>query len=300
MSTGSVPGYRCRVSESLRLLLTRRWIGLSIFALLVVGGFGVMSHWQWDRAHRDEAADAAASDPAAVPIGQLLTGSVALDPTDYGRSVTVTGSYDPASQRLVPRGSTYFVIAALHPSSGGPAVPVVRGSAAHLPVSAPPTGEVTVTGRLQPYDGDPGVQPSDADLPAGQAARIAASALVPVMGADLAGGWVALSQQSPQTTTAQGPGAALPVITPAYSTVAGHGGLLWQNTTYAVQWVMFAGFVVFMWVRWFRDELVLADPENPGADPDADADPECDAEPAMQSEPGPESDTERNEVRSAT
>ncbi|MEO6821901.1 MAG: SURF1 family protein, partial [Candidatus Nanopelagicales bacterium] len=245
------------MSESLRLLLTRRWIGLSLFALLVLGGFGVMSHWQWERAHRDEASDAASSDPAAVPLGQLLPGSAALDPAAYGRSVTVTGTYEPATQRLVPRGSTYFVITALHPSTGGPAVPVVRGTAARPSAPAPPTGAVTVTGRLQPYDGDPGVQPSDADLPAGQVARIAASALAPVMGPDLAGGWVALSHQSPspQTAGAQSPGATLPVITPAYSTAAGSGGLLWQNTTYAIQWVMFAGFVVFMWVRWFRDEL---------------------------------------------
>ncbi|HEY7858939.1 MAG TPA: SURF1 family protein [Candidatus Nanopelagicales bacterium] len=245
--------------ETLRLLLTPRWIGLSLFALLVVGGFGLMSHWQWDRAHRDEASDAAASDPAAVPIGQLLPGSVALDPTAYGRAVTVTGKYDPATQRLVPRGSTYFVITALHPSTGGPAVPVVRGSTAHPSAPAPPTGEVTVTGRLQPYDGDPGVQPSDADLPAGQAARIAASALVPIMGPDLTGGWVALSHQS---SSPQSPGSALPVITPAYSTAASSGGLLWQNTTYAVQWVMFAGFVVFMWVRWFRDALITSEPRS--------------------------------------
>ena len=31
--------------------------------------------------------------------------------------------------------------------------------------------------------------------------------------------------------------------------------LRWQNATYAVQWVLFAAFVAFLWQRWFRDEL---------------------------------------------
>lgn len=269
------------VPDPLRLLLTPRWIGLTLFALFVVAAFGVLSHWQWDRAHRDETAATAASAPAPVPLPQLLPGSAPLDAAAYGRAVTVSGSYDQATQRLVPRGSTYFVIAALHPAAGGPAVPVVRGTVAHPPAPAPPAGPVTVTGWLQPYDGDPGVQPSDADLPAGQVARIAPSALVPALGPDLVGGWVALTAQSPATP-------ALPLVVADYGPQP-HGGLLWQNTTYAIQWVVFAGFVVFLWARWFRDEL------NPDRDDDLDRE-DGDPEPG----PDPGADTPRPGVRSAT
>jgi cytochrome oxidase assembly protein ShyY1 len=240
------------VSDGFRLLLTPRWLGLTLVALVAVGGFGLLSHWQWDRAHRDEAADAAAADPAPVPVASLLPGTGALDPAAYGRSVTVTGVYEAGTQRLVPRGSTYFVIAALR-QPGGAVVPVVRGTVSAPPAPPVPGGTVTVTGRLQPYDGDPGVQASDASLPPGQLARIAPSALTPVMGPALLGGWVTLSTQDPPS--------ALPVVVPAYSTLV-EGGLLWQNATYAVEWVVFAGFVVFMWVRWFRDELAGREPEQ--------------------------------------
>lgn len=277
------------VPDPLRQLLTPRWIGFTLLALAVVGAFGVLSHWQWDRAHRDEASAAAASAPAPVPLVQLAPGTTPVEPAAYGRAVTVSGRYDAASQRLVPRGSTYFVIVALRPDGGGPAVPVVRGTAVQGPVPAPPAGPVTVTGWLQPYDGDPGVQPSDADLPAGQLARIARSALGPVMGPELSGGWLALTAQVPAAP-------ALPVIVPSYGPVV-HGGLLWQNATYAIQWLVFAGFVVFLWVRWFRDDLAGGD-RDPESELDGDPGAGLGVDAGAVTDPG--TDTPRSGVRSAT
>jgi cytochrome oxidase assembly protein ShyY1 len=126
-------------------------------------------------------------------------------------------------------------------------VPVVRGTVVE-PSAAPavPTGEVTVVGRVEPYEGDPGVQPGDSALPAGQLPRLTAAALLDETGAPAAAGWLALVDQTPTST--------LPVVL-APNSPDRDSGLQWQNATYAVQWVLFAAFVVFLWQRWFRDEL---------------------------------------------
>lgn len=233
-------------------LLTPRWLALTSVALAVLVAFALLSHWQWDRANRDQDAAAAAADPSPVPVASLL-GTAPAAAAAYGRQVSAVGEYDAGGQRLVVRGDGYWVVTPLVPESG-PVLPVVRGEVSDpAAATAPPAGTVTVLGRVEPYDGDPGPQPGDAQLPAGQLPRLTASLLRDVGGDELAGGWVAVVSQEPASTLA--------VITPPSSPEAG-GHLYWQNATYAVQWLLFAGFVVFLWWRWFRDELREGEPEH--------------------------------------
>lgn len=233
-------------------LLTSRWLALTAVALTVLVAFALLSHWQWDRANRDQDAASAAADPAPVAAASLLT-TEPLGAADYGRQVTATGEYDAGAQRLVVRGDRYWVVTPLVPDAG-PVVAVVRGEVSDPSVAAPPpAGTVTVVGRAEPYDGDPGPQPGDAQLPAGQLPRLTASLLQQASGGEVAGGWVAAVSQTPAST--------LPVITPPSSPEAG-SHIYWQNATYAVQWLLFAGFVVFLWWRWFRDELREDEPER--------------------------------------
>lgn len=244
-------GYRLCVSAVRAQLLTGRWIAATAVALATLVAFGFLSHWQWDRANRDQDAAAAGADPAPVAVPTLL-GAEPLAAASYGRQVTATGTYDPAGQRVVVRGDTYWVVTPLRPDAG-PTIPVVRGVLTESTAPEPPGGTVTVVGRVEPYDGDPGAQPSDASLPAGRLPRLTASLMTDAAGGEVTGGWVALASQRPVSTLA-------PVTAPSSPQAQSH--LYWQNATYAVQWLLFAGFVAFLWWRWFRDELREREPDR--------------------------------------
>ena len=232
-----------------RMLLTPRWLVLSVVALSTIVGFGLLSQWQWARAHRGDLVSAAAADPAAVQLAGLLPDSAPLAGEFYGRQATVTGAYDAAAQRLVVQSNGYWVVSPLR-TAAGTTVAVVRGVIPTATTAAPtPIGTITVRGRIQPFDGDPGVQPGDASTPAGQLPRLTPSALNSLLGTAVVGGFLTLTEQQPAST--------LPLVPPAYTSQASDG-LHWQNASYAVQWVLFAAFVVFMWQRWFRDEVAEA------------------------------------------
>jgi cytochrome oxidase assembly protein ShyY1 len=222
-------------------------------ALLIIVAFGALSWWQWQRAQRDRV------ESAPVPAASVLTAQTPLDVSAYGTRVEATGVYDAAAQVLVAHGpSSYWVVTPLRPSTGA-ALPVARGTVTSVDdpaVAAVPSGTVRVVGVAQPYEGDPGTAST---LPAGQAERITASAFdtdYPV-----ALGWIALQSADPAQT---GMSAVVAPVS-ADSTAS----IRLQNASYAVQWVIFAGFVVFFWVRMLRYDLrdVTTAPPAPASDP---------------------------------
>jgi cytochrome oxidase assembly protein ShyY1 len=233
------------VGGVLAMLTTRKWIGLSILALAVIVAFGALSAWQWQRAQRDEAVS------AAIPASDVLTAGVPLATSAYGTVVSANGTYDAAHQVVVVHGNgTFWVVTPLQPSSGA-AIPVARATVTSLddPAVADVTsGTVTVTGVAQPYEGDPG---TPSTLPAGQTERLTVSGLA--LPYPASGGWIALQSQTPTASVA-----AAPVLPPV--TQQAGGNLRLQNASYAVQWLLFAGFVVFFWTRMLRDDLGEAGP----------------------------------------
>jgi len=218
------------------MLRTRKWVALTCLALLALAGFAALSVWQWERAQRDMIV----SQPI-VPIDQIVPGSGSVTPDNYGKRVEATGTYDRTHQVLVRRdASTYVVVTPLiRPSAL--AIAVARGTVASPndpAIDTVPAGRVTVTGTIQPFDGDPGGASS---LPAGQVRQLTAAAVgvTPILGA-----WVA------QTPAESG----LAETTVAYGPSAGTG-LRAQNVTYAIQWILFAGCVVYFWWRILRDDV---------------------------------------------
>jgi cytochrome oxidase assembly protein ShyY1 len=243
-------GYRGGV---LALLRTPRWIGLSVTALIIIVAFGALSWWQWQRAQRDRV------ESVPVPAASVLTTGSPLADAAYGTRVETAGVYDGSAQVLVALGpSSYWIVTPLRPGSG-PAIPVARGTVSSTDdpaVSAVPTGTVRVIGVAQPFEGDPG---TPSTLPSGQAERITASAFETTY--PLTQGWIALQSADPP------PVGVAPVIAPlsADSTAS----IRLQNASYAVQWVIFAGFVVFFWVRMLRYDLreVTTAPPAPASAP---------------------------------
>ena len=247
-----------------RFLLTPRWLGITALALLAVPFCVFMGTWQLSRfearvAAQHHAAHTPAGDRApATPLDRALPAATSrVDQDTVGRTVTATGRFDGRHQLLVPGRylggrSGFYVLTPLRTATA--ALPVVRGwlpgSASHPGTVPPaPTGRVTVTGALQASEavGDTGVDASGG-LPHGQLGMISAASLVNLLPYRVYDGWVTL-----RTTTAP-----LRPVPPATASHTGLDAQAFQNLGYTGEWFVFAGFVVFSWIRLARREAETA------------------------------------------
>ncbi|GAA0435077.1 SURF1-like protein [Acrocarpospora corrugata] len=240
-----------------RFLLTPRWLALHVVVLLVIPAFIFLGRWQFGRyEERSTASDRTTTNLAAapVPLEELATVGGAVPEGDKFRTVTVRGSYDAAHEWVVRRRTQnqrvgFYVVTPLVTSAG--AVLVNRGwvpagtDADGTPsVPKPPTGEVTVTGRLRPAETEEtsGI-PNRAGLPTGQILLVDDAVLGAGLPYRLYGGFVELSGQQPAAAIAPEP---VPDPDP------GSGGGL--NLAYGVQWWMFIGIAIGGWLLLIRRE----------------------------------------------
>ncbi|SFC57492.1 SURF1 family protein [Streptomyces aidingensis] len=252
-----------------RFLLTPRWWGINVFAVLAVPFCLVLGVWQLGR-FEDRVDNHRAQEQRAAESGRERPAELAtlLPPTTetVGRTATVTGTYDAREQLLVPdrvldgeRG--FYVLTPLLPRDGGAAVPVVRGWLPGDPdpaaVPAPPAGPVTVTGALQAAESPRAVN-ARSGLPTGQVAVIGAASLINLLPYEVINGFVTERE-------AAGP------LRPVPPQAAGGTGLdlkAFQNLGYTAEWFVFAAFVVFMWFRLYRRELEVRRDAELGILPD--------------------------------
>ncbi|WP_078893980.1 SURF1 family protein [Streptomyces sp. CT34] len=275
-----------------RFLLTPRWWGINVFAVLAIPFCIFMGSWQLSRFdarvathQQQENRSARAKAAAARPLDSLLP----VNQVTSGHQASARGHYDTAHQLLVP-GRTLkgkngdqqgFYVLTLLRTDSGKALPVVRGwlpGDANVPadttkVPAPPKGEVTVTGALQASEnqGTDGVQ-AGGGLPQGQLGMISAASLVNVVPYGVYDAWITLTD----------PPAPLHAVPPAAAEGSGLDMKAFQNLGYTGEWFVFAGFVLFMWFRLVRREAEAAKdaalgilPEEPAgiaANPEAAAD----------------------------
>jgi cytochrome oxidase assembly protein ShyY1 len=270
-----------------RFLLTPRWLGITALGLLAIPFCVFMGTWQLSRfearvaQHRAAEQAPAPGSGAAVPLARVLPGFDAQVTTaSDGTVVRAVGRYDAAHQLLVPNRylgdrAGFYVLDLLRVSGSGAALPVVRGwlpgSAAHPGAVPPvPTGQVTVEGTLQAPEavGDSGVD-AGGGLPAGQLGMISAASLINIVPYHVYDGWITL-------TTATAP---LKPVPPVSAPNSGLNAEAFQNLGYTGEWFVFAGFVVFIWIRLVRREaetvrdreLGLLDDETADAGEPADA-----------------------------
>jgi cytochrome oxidase assembly protein ShyY1 len=238
------------------VLRTPRWIGLSAVAVLAIGLCILGGIWQWTRTQDILALERSAL-ASPVPVQDLTAVGEGLPPESVGRPVTVSGSYRPAEQIYVTSrsldGQAGLWAVAPVTLADGTSVAILRGwvPAAEPATDQPPAGPVVVSGVLQPAESfyQQGTVVAD-----GRLVAITDEALASQWGDQVRAGFVVLADQDPAS-----PGGPRPVPpTVATADVA----FPLQNFFYAFQWWFFAGFVVFVWVRWFR--LDLREAREPG------------------------------------
>jgi cytochrome oxidase assembly protein ShyY1 len=248
-----------------------RMVGLLVLFVVAAAVCARLGVWQLDRAQQraelaaqQEAAEAAAEGPEG--LGALLPPQTTFPGELVGRQARVEGEYEPADQLLVAGRALdgregYLVLTPLRVTddgtggaswadlSGAPVLPVVRGWVPTTEAGAAlevPDGVVRLTGYLQASEAA-----GEAELPAGQTDSISTGALVNDWGGPIYSGYLVLiSSDPPQTPAADGGPGLLP-----RPTIEGGTGLNLQNVFYALQWWVFGGFAVLLWLRLVRDEV---------------------------------------------
>jgi cytochrome oxidase assembly protein ShyY1 len=243
---------------------------LHVAGVLAVTAAGWLGWWQvgaW-QAHREDRA-AAIADAEPVALDDALGPDDAFSGEHVGRPVEVRGrwlpdvlwvedrlrSSDPASPRGVWEVGLLEVCEPQAACATAPSIPVVLGWSARPDDGPAPSGEVDLTGWLQPSESGDDAGPVEGDvLPALRTADL----LGRVPG-DVYSGYVIL--RSP----AQVRGDLVPVTPESLPDPPASTAL--RNLFYGLEWWLFAGFAAYLWLQWSRDAVRSARATGTAADP---------------------------------
>ncbi|MFK5646515.1 SURF1 family protein [Ornithinimicrobium sp. LYQ121] len=244
----------------IRTALKPRWLALLALLVVVVWSFTQLGLWQLgvsSNAASRELAEAQAARPTES-LGAVTAPHQPFPQDGAGLSVTTTGEYVVADQFLVPDRlledrAGYWVVTPLRTDASGEEalLPVVRGFVTDPALADRPSpATVRVTGTLAPSEAPvPGSQPE------GQRGSIDTADLANDWDGAIYSGFVFLVEEEPAVTAA-----AVDRIPPP---VFGESGVVWRNVGYGLQWFVFAGFAVYMYLRFLRDDTLKDRPAAP-------------------------------------
>ncbi|MGC5627313.1 SURF1 family protein [Georgenia sp. Z1344] len=291
---------RVSAGELWRSAISPRMIGLLVLLIAAAVVCVQLAAWQLDRASlrgadRAIAAHEATLEADPVPLDDVLPAQSSFSMDVYATGVTVTGEWERENQvlvvdRAVEGEPAVLVVAALRVTEGpdsGAMIPVLRGwlpesdvevTDAGASVAAPaalelPDGEVAVTGHLSNSEAQ-----RDGETAPGTALSISTAGFAGTWGGPTFSGYLVQgAHDGEQWVPLEGALEQAPDPTIAVET-----GLNLQNLMYAIEWLVFGGFALWLWWRLVRDdaldrrdeELLLAgggrDPDRRDADADAD------------------------------
>ncbi|HEY5184301.1 MAG TPA: SURF1 family protein [Actinomycetes bacterium] len=251
----------------LSLLRQRRWVGLTFLVVALVLLCYRLAHWQLDRLHGREAANAsitAAEKLAPIPPEQLLAVGRQTSSAHW-RQLTVTGTWDADHQLLVRNrpqdGSNGFWVLTPLTSAQGTALLVVRGwvpypmQADQNPdVPAPQPGQVTGVVRVQ---GSEPAKPTQ--LPTGQVLRVNVPSIAKDLPYPVYGDYADLVSEQPQPASAP---------TPLPAPTLDNG----PHLSYAMQWYAFGVVAIVGWFVLLRRDAQAAAQDRAAAAEAAAAD----------------------------
>ncbi|MCM1977337.1 MULTISPECIES: SURF1 family protein [Streptomyces] len=253
-----------------RFLLSRQWVILTLVALLLIPTMIRLGIWQMHRydersARNHLVADALSAKP--VPVQELTAPGHTVTTEERYRTVTAQGRFDTDDEVVVRRRTNsddkvgYHVLTPFVLKDGRVLlvnrgwIPADGVSQTEFPkVPAPPSGELTVKGRLMPDETTEasGIKNLEG-LPDRQIMLINSELEAERLGAEVLGGYIAQTAPAPKGDTPEQLGE------PGDENAA-------LNYAYAVQWWLFALGVPVGWVilvrREVRDRREQADEES--------------------------------------
>lgn len=256
--------------------LRPRSLLLLVLALGVATAFVLLSQWQLESGRQARTV----ADPAKDVARPLVDAARAGEPVTTAQAdqlVTATGTYREASTVLVPgrlRGGTegWWAVTALtlpgtaqewDDAGGDLTVAVARGWTED-PAAVPdePAGAVDVVGRYLP----PEAPVPGGDLPDGQVGSVSPAQLTNRWDVPVYPGFVAAAAESPAGQAPRPDDAGRPdavLLSPELSPLEidqqpTDESVDLLNLFYAVEWVVFAGFALYVWWRFVRDAHLRA------------------------------------------
>ena len=230
----------------LRIALRPRWILALLVTLGIAAGFVLLSQWQLGRSVEQatvvsrETETVVALDTVAAPqsavksaaAGQLVSAELAFAIDDYS-VLSGRTNHDRTGYWLVGHGLTDDGVSLAVALGWAPTAEAAREAAPRV------TQAAVVTGRYQATE-----PAADDDFEAGERSSMSVATLINEWSTapeSVYGGYLILDEAPRGLETIDAPAPSEEVV------------LNWLNVFYAVEWVVFAGFAVFLWWRFVRD-----------------------------------------------
>lgn len=239
-----------------------RWIGLLLLALLVSGIFAFLGKWQLERAVTSVEQEDIRVSETEVPLTETsAVPNEAMREDLAGQRVSVTGEFAPDDFVVVgnrengPEGVGYWVSALFLADTGETTEPATAGLAVALGWTAEMADAERIAAQLARDSSAlptelhgryiPGQTPVLDDVENGVLNTMSPASFVNswsgIGSLPVYNGFIVLDE--PQA----GLNALYSPVTEEETTVN------WLNIFYSVEWVIFAGFAVFLWFRLTRD-----------------------------------------------
>lgn len=245
--TAAAPVPRPTVAQFFAVARRPRWIAALVLALAVASGFAALGQWQLQRSVDNSTAPEIATE-TPVPLSSVATPQAPMTDASIGQRVTARGTVVAGDFVVLTgrqnHGVTGAWLVAHVVTDGGASLAVGLGWAPDADAAAAaearvPTGEpFAVAGRYLPTE-----SPEVDDVEAGEQSALSIGRLLnqwadpgPVFA-----GYVVQSTPTPGLDAIDQP--------PPFRDVS----LNWLNLFYAAEWVIFAGFAVYLWYRVVRD-----------------------------------------------
>ena len=238
-----------------------RWIAALFLSLAIAGAFAALGQWQLSRSV-EQATVVERDTETVVPLDSIAEPNSTATTIAAGQKVTVSGSFVPGDTVILSGRSNqgvsgYWLMAHLRESSdaAGANLAVAIGWSADEAGAASAarqldgdTAEHTFAGRYLTTE-----PPTEDDYEAGEQNSASVAALInqwaePVSG--VYGGYLVLDNALVGLDTIDSPVPTTDIT------------LNWLNIFYAVEWVVFAGFAIFLWFRLVKDAFEREEEER--------------------------------------
>lgn len=238
-----------------------------MLALGIAGGFAALGQWQLERSLESTAEDTRDTE-TPVPLTSVAEPQQVMTTEASGRLVTVRGAWAAGDDLVVTgrlsgddgsgtRGEPGdWVIRHLVTESGASLAVAVGYGEVGAGIPTLPTGEAELTGRYVPSE-----SPQVSDFEAGERTAIAVAELINLWGSvdTVYSGYLVLDEAPAGLSTIAAPPPEQPTEI----------NLL--NLFYAIEWVIFGGFAIYLWWRLVKDEHEKETARLAGENGDEDA-----------------------------
>lgn len=233
-----------------RIARRPRWIAALALALGIAAGFAALGQWQLERSLESTAEDTRDTE-TPVPLTSVAEPQQVMTTEASGRLVTVRGTW-AAGDDLVVTGRLSgddgsgtagepgdWVIRHLVTEGGASLAVAVGYGEVGAGIPELPSGEAELTGRYVPSE-----SPQVSDFEAGERTAIAVAELINLWAEvdTVYSGYLVLDQAPAGLSTIAAPPPEQPTE------------LNLLNLFYAIEWVIFGGFAIYLWWRLVRDE----------------------------------------------